>query len=304
MMKNNKNMGKLIPLIFLLVIIHLTIIIIVIILVNNKWKRTKKMAGVFLHKLGHVIPNFSRREHKYAALKWNNRHPDNNEFDVSIAVFLAKCNMCAYNIINKYKSRLHPSISVIRTLGTHGYMFKLNKRNTYILAYRGTVTGTDVSTDLDFSQIMISSSQSKVHEGFYNLWFKEFDLYDYKFNDGDIIYVTGHSLGASLATLTALKLSKIFKTCKVICYIFAPPRIGNTTFVNELSEQVEHHWAIINKVDIIPTLPPGAAMHVDGIWLYDDYKQNIYINVQNGTLVENHHLDTYLQGLRVLQDRI
>ena len=294
-------MGRYITrLIFVIVFIHLLIVIIIITVLYNKYKHTKYVADQFIKKLENTIPKFSKREHVYKTLTWKRSLSSSSnithEFDTELAVLLSKYNMCAYNITNKYRKRLDLNTNVVRKLGSNGYMFRVSeRRQTYILAYRGTVTGSDVAADIDFSQK--EKYGGMVHEGFYDMWKKEFDLSKNEFRPGDTIYVTGHSLGAAIATLTSYKLAKILDKCNVICYLYSPPRIGDSIFMHKYAERVPNHWAIINKVDMIPNMPIGAAINLDGVWLYDDYVRVKYIDIQMGSIMENHHLDTYLSGL-------
>ena len=79
------------------------------------------------------------------------------------------------------------------------------------------------------------------------------------------IYVTGHSLGAALATISALHLAKLLnidlsteKTKpRIFLYTFASPRVGNQKFVKECSNRFRA-YRIANSEDIVPGVPPGT----------------------------------------------
>eukprot|EP00466_Bigelowiella_natans_P013779 jgi/Bigna1/82278/fgenesh1_pg.90_\ len=100
------------------------------------------------------------------------------------------------------------------------------------------------------------------------------------------IYVTGHSLGGALATLTAYELATKYRqygssrppssssssssssptsssssspaaprSVFVKKYSFGSPRVGNAAFARDFDETVEESWRIYNSKDVIPTVP-------------------------------------------------
>lgn len=80
--------------------------------------------------------------------------------------------------------------------------------------------------------------------------------------------VTGHSLGAALATLFVMenhhKKSFDIKTCCT----FASPRVGNAEFRQMFDKIQIASWRIVNECDVVPKLPPHIPMllnydHVD-----------------------------------------
>lgn len=83
-----------------------------------------------------------------------------------------------------------------------------------------------------------------------------FERQDLLSNDSKI-FVTGHSLGAGLATLAALHISKIVQlknlSASVNLYTFASPRVGDNTFAEHFN--TFRSYRIINSEDLIQTIP-------------------------------------------------
>lgn len=72
-------------------------------------------------------------------------------------------------------------------------------------------------------------------------------------NQDTQIYVTGHSLGAALATLAAVHISKLVGgKIPVHLYTFASPRVGDRTFANHFSSI--DAYRIINSEDLIQSV--------------------------------------------------
>ena len=78
------------------------------------------------------------------------------------------------------------------------------------------------------------------------------------------VYLTGHSLGGGLCSITAhdLMSSGYFATLgvprnNVVLYAFASPRVMNAQRAKELGARVPHHFAVANKDDIITHNPPA-----------------------------------------------
>ena len=97
----------------------------------------------------------------------------------------------------------------------------------------------------------------------------------------DNLWVTGHSLGASLATLAVADIvtNTIHKGAKM--YNFASPLVGNESFVDFFKSKIGTNncntnnadnslntcsWRVVNRNDVVPTIPPTdlGYVHVDG----------------------------------------
>jgi predicted lipase len=91
--------------------------------------------------------------------------------------------------------------------------------------------------------------------------------------DGCKVFVSGHSLGAGLATLAALHIGKIadIKGVKtsINLYTFASPRVGDETFAKKFDElstsklNALQCYRIINSEDLIQAVPFPTTQVVD-----------------------------------------
>ncbi|KAM7261108.1 hypothetical protein ACFE04_026583 [Oxalis oulophora] len=68
--------------------------------------------------------------------------------------------------------------------------------------------------------------------------------------------ITGHSLGAALATLTAYDIKTTFKRSPLVTVIsFGGPRVGNRSFREKLEKQGTNVLRIVNSDDLITKVP-------------------------------------------------
>jgi triacylglycerol lipase len=80
--------------------------------------------------------------------------------------------------------------------------------------------------------------------------------------------VTGHSLGAALATLAAaeLALKDVAGVQKVLTvYTFASPRVGLLDFAASFDQAVPTSFRVWNTLDIVPQVPAFPYIHVSGL---------------------------------------
>ncbi|KAF1754981.1 hypothetical protein GCK72_021547 [Caenorhabditis remanei] len=77
------------------------------------------------------------------------------------------------------------------------------------------------------------------------------------YSNHDVIF-TGHSLGGSLAALSAFEtvLTGIRETNQVKVVTLAEPRTGNMVFAKNFDQHVKYSFRIINGIDVLAHLPP------------------------------------------------
>uniref|UniRef100_A0A5B7C4Z5 Fungal lipase-type domain-containing protein n=1 Tax=Davidia involucrata TaxID=16924 RepID=A0A5B7C4Z5_DAVIN len=150
-------------------------------------------------------------------------------------------------------------------------------RRDMVIAYRGTATCLEWLENLRASLTQLPcgpmvesgflslytsrtptcpSLQDLVREEFWRL------LQSYGGDDHDdqpvplSLTITGHSLGAALAILTAYDIKKTFKHAPLVTVIsFGGPRVGNRCFRRDLEKQGTKILRIVNSDDIITKVP-------------------------------------------------
>jgi triacylglycerol lipase len=320
----------------LIALVFITIIIIVAV-VYQKYRQVKRKVSALKKNLLNIIPKMRVHRYNKIRYPGNcpsllstsldplprtkgSSRPriggSPTHFNTDIARLLEKFIKSAYNLSAGFEHALPRYVELVTRLGETGYVFRLTPDEqsditaySYIIAYRGTNSREDILTDIDFSQTalngngFVSDSENGVlcHSGFIRLWKEqkaELNKAAEAFTPGCKVYITGHSLGAAMAAFTALDLSHVLpKSCKFAAYLFAPPRVGNERFIEMLYRHVPHCWAIINKRDIVPNLPPPVFSLFGARWIYDDYQKICTVDIETGSIIENHGLDVYISGL-------
>jgi triacylglycerol lipase len=75
------------------------------------------------------------------------------------------------------------------------------------------------------------------------------------------VYLTGHSMGGSVATMAALDMALNF-SIKPVVITFVSPKTGDSVFVQAYDRAIEHSIRVANEWDIVPRLLPPNYKHV------------------------------------------
>lgn len=213
-------------------------------------------------------------------------------------------------------------------------------RRDVVVAYRGTVTCLEWLENLRSMLTHLPEATSDcgpmVESGFWSLYTSrtptcpslceevrdEIARILDRYRDEPIsLTVTGHSLGAALAVLTAYDITTTFRNWPLVSVIsFGGPRVGNGTFRRHVEEKGSKVLRIVNTHDVITKLPgivleddkadtQDSAMPSwlvrkiqDARWLYADVGRELrvstghspYLSSHVGNVATCHELDVYL----------
>ena len=145
------------------------------------------------------------------------------------------------------------------------YLLK-NNDGIHVLSFRGTevTEPSDILADLKAGK-NIEPVGGKIHLGFKGEINKLWPTIQKSVANINSLYVTGHSLGAAMATIASGRMQS-----KVLALItFGSPRVGNKEYVNSLT--VTHYRVQNNCDDVtkVPFLLMGFAHH--GTHMYLNY---------------------------------
>lgn len=147
---------------------------------------------------------------------------------------------------------------------TQAMLAQNTRANCLVLAFRGTSGLLDLLTDLGFLAWPLRFKlKGSAHHGFQaaldSIWGEVVDMLVK--TPGKII-LTGHSLGAALATLAACRLlgeSGHGLRSRLAClYTFGSPRVGTAGFEENLAGL--YHARIVHGDDLVTKVPPAFAI--------------------------------------------
>lgn len=163
------------------------------------------------------------------------------------------------------------------TTDIHGWVLRDDVAQELIVAFRGTLSLTNLNTDENYTlasfDTLPSCSGCQVHGGYYLAWLSVIDQVQSLVNTQTTAFpsydliIAGHSLGASLATLTAAQLSTAYTDLTV--YTYGEPRAGNPAFADFLdatfataSADTTRFYRVTHEDDGIVVAPPLSDGYV------------------------------------------
>jgi len=130
-----------------------------------------------------------------------------------------------------------------------------------VLAFRGTEPKKigDVITDIRVYKD--STKEGKVHAGFQEAYEAvAAEIENSLIKDEWPLYITGHSLGAALATVATQNLElKLKKLMISACYTFGSPRVGNRQYEKNIKAPF---YRLVNSTDVVTLMPSIGYTHV------------------------------------------
>jgi len=140
-----------------------------------------------------------------------------------------------------------------------------------VVVCRGTEVKewNDIKADLSIKLYPSRSGVGKVHRGFrtYTDYVWNMVCDDLRKVQNKTLWLTGHSLGAAMATLMARRcILQGDIPNPTALFTYGSPRVGNRTYINEFNTKLVHHrWVndgdIVTKVPFAPIYYHCGTMH-------------------------------------------
>jgi len=213
---------------------------------------------------------------------------EEDAFDVDLAVELGRLCLESYQMLTDFENGTEftlpaPFTLQMQFLTPEHYpgetessevpiAFVATSGDAIYVVFRGTKTISEWISDATFTQVPYApvSGGGKSETGFSEIYanirdgiIEEVNALAQSSTYTDL-FVTGHSLGAALATLAAPDLARATRFTSPVLYNFASPRSGDPVFA-ALVDELPTSWRIANTWDEVPKLPPAVAVvFVDG----------------------------------------
>jgi hypothetical protein len=206
-------------------------------------------------------------------------------FDWSMGNTTVWLSAGAYCETNTYMTRAYKGYSAgfvptyvldDKDTDTQGYVGYRSSDSSIYVVYRGSTSISDWVNNLQVTTTDYPKcSGCQVHKGFYNAeqgiiskMLSAVQSLKAKFPSYTVV-VTGHSLGAALATLTTLDFMDAGVTPIRMAH-YGCPRVGNTEFANWASAKIGDRNRNTHHKDMVPHCPMHERFtHMSGEW-YED----------------------------------
>jgi len=253
-----------------------------------------KIIIVFLILLALVIVFFALKPCKKEGFFYWRTTPlyASGTFSLQSAIFMAQLSNLAYyagtpnqNIIQSFMNskglKFNPADNIFTYLNTDtAFIWATDTQNKSLyISFRGTVLNEDnLKTDLYQTLVPFQPTSNlnvSVSYGFNQAWLGiRSDVFKLISSiQPDNIFLTGHSLGAALATLCAFDMKYhehqiIYNT---VIYTFGSPRVGDIAFATNYNKMVSGSNRVQNIYDPVPRFPTEyqGYLHVNDEVLID-----------------------------------
>ncbi|KAE8391118.1 putative feruloyl esterase A [Aspergillus alliaceus] len=183
----------------------------------------------------------------------------------------------------------------------NGWVLRDDSRQEIVTVFRGTGSEKNLQLDTNYTQAPFDTlpqcSGCAVHGGYYVGWISVKDQVEYLIQQQASQYpsyslaITGHSLGASMAAISAAQLSATYNNVTV--YTFGEPRTGNQAYASYIDETFQatnpdttKFYRVTHTNDGIPNVPPtsqGYVHHGAEYWSVEPHgAQNMFVCMGDG----------------------
>ena len=226
--------------------------------------------------------------------------------DTKEALLCAK--ICRLTYVDKYEFKDFQLTARFENKGTDTQgIFGVAYGNNAVIAFRGSeeTSIADWITDLKFIKqeypyAGTETKNIKVHHGFMEAYrsIRDAVLKEAKSIKHKRIIITGHSLGAALAMLSALDINHNVPGKEIVCYTFGAPKVGNKEFVSSYNKNIPNTFRIVNAGDYIADLPPGSFEHCGQLCSVGEAIESSFLDFT--AKVKAHIPNTYIEALQNL----
>jgi len=209
-------------------------------------------------------------------------------------------DVCSYPLFKPNKDpvniyHLTATVSTLwfKTTNNAGLVYIFD--DSIIVSFRGTEFRADEIIDAEFDSYTYPGTTVSVHTGFHKYFISLKDqLFDIiSKNSGKKVFITGHSLGASISLIAGYELLTKFPDMDLSIYVFGCPKTGNLDFVQSFKKA--NVVSIVNYFDIVPESPEKINNKLYSV-------MPIYIfGIEQNSDITNHSIAIYNQGIDVMQ---
>ncbi|MCC3420577.1 MAG: lipase family protein [Microcoleus sp. PH2017_29_MFU_D_A] len=145
---------------------------------------------------------------------------------------------------------------------------------------------------------VFSKSYGTIHPGFStiysNIATQTLDIAK-KLNPSVPCYLSGHSLGAAIATLAAIDIAVNVPRLKkqVQLYTYGSPRVGDPVFAREHNRVVPNSYRVVNLADAITLVPFTVFFKTEYVHVGEEWA----FLAPNGDVMPNHVVDSYRSAI-------
>ncbi|WP_245640107.1 lipase family protein [Paenibacillus dakarensis] len=186
--------------------------------------------------------------------------------------------------------------------------FILESPQEIIIAFRGTISTTDWISDLIASQKRFNFllEDTLTHRGFTDIYASAragiFSSLSTMSQDKSL-FITGHSLGAALATLCAADIAANTPFISPSLYTYGSPRVGDPDFAYAFNKHVIKSYRFSNITDLVTYVPPiiYKLPKREQQYYYRHVQTLASMTFNNGSASANHVIGSYFAQLAKLQ---
>ena len=173
--------------------------------------------------------------------------------ELALRLFIAKLEGGGFKLLKVFNSK-ETDTQAFLAKSSEGYA---------VLAFRGTELTKREDVLIDAEATRVSVLEGRVHSGFRIAYQSVADEIEASVLSLEKIplYITGHSLGAALATVATqgLEHNPRIRQNIAACYTFGSPRVGNSQYDIEFKSPI---YRVVNTTDIVTVIPLVAMGYI------------------------------------------